>query len=302
MSSSVSQKRKLKAASAKFKEHILEALQEWQQNLKPLPAPAPVSVGPGWPYVDTGLVGARVQAELGSLNDSIREIERRLKQFLYPYELGPKRQKTFYQYVKSQWVLESLITLPLLWHITFFWSLERMDEHQSKILKLRNSEYGLPLAIHKELAHLLSAHLREIEKLVQKHEVRRNKKTAVWFKGFDSYRSTVLKQLLNEAAIYYPRVRYFEIDMKPKAAMDDWRPLQRIEAQVALLEAVKSTLLAHGNKSDKLACQLTSLFCTSQKHIKDNELLPTPETIRLNREWLKNRKNKGVRIKPETSE
>ena len=282
-------------AGEDLRKYVVEALEERARNL---PVSPPV-LGPGYPYLDNGPLSAKVSAELGPPEQSVLEIKRRLKRFLYPYELGTKQPKTFYQHARSCGVLQSLITPPLLWNIRHFWWLERDEFYQAKLRVTKRSEYALPLSFHKALVVVLTAHLRAIDKLFEKHTVKRKKGTAVWFERFGDYRSAVLKQLLNEAAIYYPRVQLFQY-WSPEPATEDWMIFQKVEAEVELLEAVESTLRKQGVQSQKFASQLTALFCTSRENIKENQLSPTPQTIRLNRQWLKQRLKIGLSKKAKT--
>lgn len=287
------QKNRSRKAGPNLSEYISEALRESEENLKALSASAPPAIDLGYPYFDVGLVSAKVSKKLGPPEHSVREIERRLKQFAYPYELGTKRAKTFYQYAKSKGVLRSLLAPPLLWNIRAFWWSERVGIFEAQLRETKGSSYGLPLAFHKGLALLLSAHLSAIDRLLTKHRVTRSSGTKAWFEAFKKYRSATLKQLLSEAAIYYPKVQEFRF-RKPEPATKDRMTFRKIEAEVELFKAVQSTLRARGTESENFAAQLTAVFCTSQAHIRDNELSPTPQTIRLNAEWLKKRHKVGL--------
>jgi hypothetical protein len=217
---------------------------------------------PPWPFWDWDPLGAAVSKEVGTTGQSVSDIVWRLKRFHYPYELGAKNPKTFYQYAQSNGVLNLLTSAPLLSDIRRFWWAQLYDSYQAKLGK--KSPYGYPLAFHRDLLFQLSNHLNHIERLAAKHHV-----PAAWFK---EYRSATLKQLLREAAIYYPEVQFRLVPANQLRT-----PLRKIEAQVALFHTLHTALKQKGFDSRKFCYQLTAVLCSPREHIKkNNELSPHP--------------------------
>jgi hypothetical protein len=228
---------------------------------------------PPWPHLEGDSLSVECSKELGSEEDSISDIQWRLQEFYYPYELGPKNSKSFYEWAKSRGVLNVLISPPLLWEIRRFWWNQL---HDSRLAKLgKKSIYGYPLAFHRGILHQLVVHLDHIEKFATKYHV-----PLEWL---GKYRAAVLEQLLHEGAIYYPEAQFHLVPANQLPT-----PLRKIKAQIVLFNKLYLVLKENGLDSRKFAYQLTALFCSSREHIKKHhELVPTPLAVRRNVETYK---------------
>lgn len=281
-------KRAKQSPKTKLKEFIAEALQIEKEKMAagtrgfaPMPPPA----WPASPHWDYGTVGPDVSKELGGLEESIQEITWRLQKFRYPYRGGRgKKPKTIYQRAEILGVLDALLRPPLLSEIRSFWWFQKYNQRELELNQEKKSEYGLPMAFHRQLLFRLSAHLSELEKIAGDHEGKKDKETKAWFERFYEYRRASLKQILSEAAIVYPQVQYQELT--PAAQLV--AKAEKLAAEVDLFTKLSSAIEGEGRQSHKFAYHLTSLFCTPRKTILQSRLCPTPETIRRNIEvWMK---------------
>jgi hypothetical protein len=267
--------------------YIAEALQLEKEKMEKLAAKLPgvaPPIWPAWPYWDSGTTHSAVSKELGTLDDSIREIQWRLKQVRYPYQGGTTRnRKTLYERAKALGILGKLVQPPLLSEIRRFWWFQKHDQYNYELKKNKKSEYGLPLAVHYELVFELSAHLAKLETLVKAHKPKTSKTRNKWLETFYEYRRATLKQILNEAALFYPQIQYRLIPAAQINNKDD-----KIPAQVALFTSIGAVLKGNDVPSNKFAFHLTSAICTPKKSVRKRRLSPTPETVRTNIEgWLR---------------
>jgi hypothetical protein len=272
--------------------YVVEALRiekaKIEEQVKKLQGLAPPA-WPAWPYWDAVTVGTTVSKELRTPEDSIREITWRLKQVRYPYQGGTTRnRKTFYRLAKSRNILIRLLEPPLLGEIRHFWWLQKYDEGINLLKTAKKSEYGIPLALHRELAFALSAHLAKLETRLQESQLGRSGRTKNrWLENFHEYRAATLKQILNEAAIVYPEVQYRLMPAAQLKTKDE-----KIPAQVQLFERIRVAMKDQGADSHKFAFHLTSLLSTSSKMLIRHRLSPTPETVRRNIEvWMTKNQN-----------
>jgi hypothetical protein len=210
-----------------------------------------------------------VAKKVGPLEKSISEIVWRLKKFKYPYELGAKKSKTFYLYMKSREILDLVTTAnPVLWEIRRFWTFGFYDSYFKELGDY--SPKGFPLSFHRDLLQEFSQHLAKVEELAERYKV---KPEAVM-----PHRSAVLARLLDEAAIYYPEIPR---DYTPANRLST--PARKIEAQFNLFNTLRAAFLKKRFDSRKFTYQLTALLATTTEHIKhNNELSPNPDTVRRN--------------------
>lgn len=280
-------KRAKQLPTSRLKEFIAEALQIEKEKMVAYARRFDTMPPHGWPaspYWDYGTVGPAVSKELGGLEKSIREIKWRLKRFRYPYRGGRgKKPKTFYERAEILGILDALLRPPLLSDIRSFWWFRKYNQRELELNQEKKSEYGLPMAFHRQLLFQLSAHLSGLEKIAGEHEGKKDKETKAWFERFYEYRRAVLKQILSEAAIVYPQVQY---NLTPAAQL--MAKAEKLDAEVDLFRKLNSAIEGAGEQSHKFAYHLTSLFCTPRKTISQFHLRPTPETIRRNIEvWTK---------------
>jgi hypothetical protein len=247
-------------------------------------------VWPAWPYWDIGPVSSAVSKELGEPEETVSEIEWRLQRFRYPYRGGRgKKPKTFYERAEILGILDALLEPPLLSDIRSFWWFQKYNQRELELEQEKKSEYGLPMAFHRQLLFQLTAHLSKVDRIAGEHERKKDEETRAWFERFYEYRRATLKQILSEAAIVYPQVQY---RLTPAAQLT--AKAEKLEAEVALFSRLDSVLKGEGVKSHKFAYHLTSLFCTPRKIISQSHLRPTPETIRRNIEvWMKKHPDLG---------
>jgi hypothetical protein len=286
----VGSQRKRDSGKNRLREFIKEALEIARKERKDFSKhfPGVPQVWPAWPYIDYGAVASTVEKDLGDSKKSANEILWRLKRFQYPYPVSNAQKPTnFYRHAKSVGVLKDILNPPLLTDIRFFWWSQRYDSVRKQLRVQKKSEYGHALAFHQELMYRLSAHLAEIENLAKKHAVKKGSKTRAWFDRFGGYRKALLKQLLGDAAIVYPRV---QDELKPAGQIITKE--KKIEAQVSLFEKFNSAIKRkspRGRERHKFAYHLTSLVCTPREIILKHRLCPTPVTVRKNVEGWKKR-------------
>jgi hypothetical protein len=195
-----------------------------------------------------------------------------------------KKPGTFYQHAKTLGILEVLLTAPLLSDIRFFWWCQKNSLWQLELLRENKSEYGLPMALHRELLFQLSALLNKVDKLTEPHEAKKNKETREWFERIYEYRRATLKQILNEAAIVYPQLQH---KLTPAKQLKE--KTERVEAQASLFTKLDSAFKGKGVKSHKFEYHFVSLICTSKELILKGKLRPSPKTVRRNiEEWITN--------------
>ena len=286
-------KRAKQSSKTKLKEFIAEAIQLEKERMA---ADArrfvamPPRVWPAWPYWDYGTVSPAVSKELGKPGKSAREIVWRLKRFPYPYCGGRgKKPKTFYQRAEILGILDALLRPPLLSEIRLFWWFQKCNQRELELNQEKKSEYGLPMAFHRQLLFQLSAHLSGLEKIAGEHEGKKDKERKAWFERFYEYRRATLKQILSEAAIVYPQVQY---KLTPAAQLV--AKAEKLDAELTLFTKLNSAIEGEGRQSHKFAYHLPSLFCTPRKTISQFHLRPTPETIRRNIEvWMKRHPDLG---------
>jgi hypothetical protein len=275
-----------KSAKKSLKTLITEALEIERERRQAFSRRFPnvPQLWPAYPYWDYGTIASAVTKELGSPDKSIKELRWRLKQFQYPYPRSVARKPTtFYQHAKSIGILRDLLKPPLLSDIRSFWWFQRHNSYKRQFINDEKSEYGYPLAFHRELVFQLSAQITAMDKLVKTYGALKTKETQAWFERFEEYRSAALKQLLNEAAIVYPQVQWELIpatQMKEKA--------EKLKAEISLFAKLNSAIKQRGKGSRKFAHHLTSLICTSRETIIKHQLRPSPETVRVDvKNWIK---------------
>jgi hypothetical protein len=224
------------------------------------------NVGSGWPHMHEDYVPVKEPAFLKTVEESQKEIMWRLMKFKYPYPEGNKKGKTFYEHVRDEEVVDVLLNPPLLWTIRMVWYLQIAHTAEVKRKKKGASQYGHPVEFHRKMMHELSGHLAEIATASKEHHVPKD-----WLKG---YREAVLKQILREASVVYPRLQW---DFTPVSKITLYS--SAVEEEVELFRAMKKEFAKKSVKNDRLACQLTSLLSSPAELVRAGKLDPTPDTV-----------------------
>jgi hypothetical protein len=258
------------AVGDRVRAFIAEALEERKKERKAWPAGVVPLIGPGWPHLEgTNILGSKVSKELGSPAKSKKQLIWRLKEFHYPYPEGNKSGNSFYQHVQNLGLLDLILNPPMLWHVRRIWWFGRYYEEEATAKLAKKSEHGYPFEFHRKLMFECSSHLHRIQELLKRNEASKE-----WI---GEYRKAILKQLLHEAAIYYP-----ELLPKPKPALQIRLHSFEVGGRLELFDAIEAVLARMGIKNHKLALQLTALFCSSPRQILAHRLDPSPEILRRN--------------------
>jgi hypothetical protein len=258
------------------KRFVAEAIQLSQKDREKDVRPGdPVSVGPPWPYVSDDKIGTRVSKELASPEESQKQLIARLEAFRYPYEAwrphGEVSQGvgTFYSHVKSLGLLDFLITPPFLWDVRSVWWSRRYHDIELEQRLDKKSQYGYPVAFHREMMLAIAAHLARICKIAKKRQVPTD-----WFKG---HYDESLRLLLKETAVSYPQ---WQLSTKPVGRI---RPRSfGVDSQLQIFDAITEELKRRNTRNNKLAYELTALICSPQSSVRTRILEPNPETVRTN--------------------
>jgi hypothetical protein len=258
------------------KQFMSEAIQLSQKDREKHAHPAdPVRDGPPWPYVSDDKTAARVSRELSTPEESTKQLVARLEAFRYPYE-PPRPLETasqgvgsFYSHVESLGLLDFLLTPPFLWDVRRVWFFRRHHDLELGQRFEKKSQYGYPVAFHREMMLAIAGHLSRISKIAEKHQVPKD-----YFKG---HYEECLMQLLKETAVSYPQWRLWT------------KPVGRIrlrsfgvDSQLEIFDAITKELAGRGTKNNKLAYELTALICSPESCVRTRILEPNPETVRTN--------------------
>jgi hypothetical protein len=258
------------------KQFMSEAIQVSQKDREKHVRPGdPVHDGPSWPYVSDDKIAARVSRELSTPEESRKQLITRLETFRYPYEAwrpgGTVSQGigTFYSHVESLGLLDFLLTPPFLWDVRRVWFFRRHHDLELEQRVEKKSQYGYPVAFHREMMLAIAGHLARISKIAKKHQVPVDE--------FKDYYGEALRQLLKETAVSYPQ---WKLGTKPVGRI---RPRSfGVDSQLAIFDEITKELAGRGTKNNKLAYELTALICSPESCIRTRILEPNPETVRTN--------------------
>ena len=259
----------------RVKQFVEEGIQLSQKDRNKNVHPAdPVHEGLPWPYSDDR-IAPRVSKELSSPEESRKQLIARLEAFRYPYEAwrphGEVSQggATFYSHVETLGLLDFLITPPFLWDVRHVWWFRRYDDIELEQRQEKKSQYGYPVAFHREMMFAIAAHLTRICKIAKKHQVPRD-----WFKA---HYDESLRLLLKETAVSYPE---WLLWTKPVGRI---RPRSfGVDSQLQIFDAITEELKRRNTRNNKLAYELTALICSPQSCVVTRILEPNPETVRTN--------------------
>lgn len=258
------------------KRFVAEAIQVSQKDREKNVRPGdPVRDGPPWPYVSDDKIASRVSRELSTPEESRKQLVERLEAFRYPYQAWRPHSEvsqgvsSFYSHVESLGLLDFLITPPFLWDVRRVWFVRRHYELESEQRFQKKSQYGYPVAFHREMMLAIAGHLTRISKIAEKHQVPTHE--------FKDYYNEALRQLLKETAVSYPQWRLWT---KPVGRI---RPRSfGVDSQLEIFDAITKELAGRGTKNNKLAYELTALICSPESCIRTRILEPNPETVRTN--------------------
>jgi hypothetical protein len=271
----MAQKNKQNVAGARLRHFIAEALELRESNQKVLPPGLAPPVWPAWPYLEgSNVLGSKVTKELGSPEQSKREVEWRLKRLPYPYPAGNKKNRTFHKHLQSLGVLDLILSPLVLWEIRRVWWFQRFYGHEVSARRERRSDYGYGVEFHRKLMFECSSHLHRIEALMKKYAVRG--------KWIEVYRKAILTELLREAAICYPQLLRWRTLRWPKPALQIRPRSFAVDMQLTLYDEIETAFARRKIIKHKLARQLTALVCSTHEDISKWKLNPTPEQIRSN--------------------
>jgi hypothetical protein len=258
------------------KQFMSEAIQLSQKDREKHAHPAdPVRDGPPWPYVSDDKIAVRVSRELSTPEESRKQLTTRLEAFRYPYEAwrpdGTVSQGvgTFYSHVESLGLLDFLLTPPFLWDVRRVWFFRRHHDLELEQRFEKKSQYGYPVAFHREMMLALAGHLARISRIADKHRVPKD--------YFKAHYEECLRQLLKETAVSYPE---WKLGTKPVGRI---RPRSiGVDSQLEIFDAITKELAGRGTKNNKLGYELTALICSPQSCVRTRILEPNPETVRTN--------------------
>jgi len=222
-----------------------------------------------WPYQPTAdLIGPKVEADVGGLDRTKGKIKWRLQRVRYPYPESAdhkKSDRTFYEYVRNEGLLDVVLNPMLLGQIWMTWFFYGYYLEEKKLHSKKKSQYGHPMKFHRDAMKQIAGGLLGLEKLRSQ-----NKVPSKWFA---KYRTDALKALLREASIYYPRLR-----MGFKSA-SQFRPDKLAgDTQMDLFQEIQRA--ASGKEiSDNFAFHLVALIMSSAKTIKNGKLQPMPSSV-----------------------
>lgn len=223
--------------------------------------------GPPWPRIEHEIL-PKPPKELSSPTESTKEINLRLRKFLYPYPQGNKRGKTFHQHVKSLGLLNLITKPPLLWDIRFVWFDRVLSKHQRELKTKKLSQNKYPLRFHRDVMLRVFQHRKDIAKLSRDHGVDDRE----WF---SQYYEALDQEIFREATKYYPEMRRWFIPAQQLSVRSLW-----VSTQLYLYEAIVKAFESKNIQNNFLAYQLTALFCSSRECIHAGKLDPDPERVR----------------------
>jgi hypothetical protein len=263
-----------------LKRLIQEALHAWEEEQDNFRSkfPAVPPAGPPWPFVGQGKITERVLREQGTLEQSQEKLLERLKRFKYPYPEGNIRGRTFYDHLKDLGLLSVISSPELITVIRQAWILARYHELELELRAKRQSQYGYPMEFHRKMMNEIAGHLGRLDEISSKYGVPQS-----WFAG---QRPEILKRLFREASIVYPELRRW---LKTAHGI---RPHSlKVWAQLEVLDAIRADFRKIKIRKNKLAYQLTALFCSLDSTVAMQKLDPTPEKVRRNaKDRMKSRK------------
>lgn len=253
---------------------VSEALQAWLDErdkdtmlfdtVRPEPPPL---------YVGGDKIAARASRELGTPEKSRRQLVRRLKRFRYPY-VAPHQYavkirsgKSFYRHVQSLGLLKFLLEPPFLWEVRKAWLFRSEHELETEQFIEKKTPSGYPWVFHRQMMFAIAGQLARISKIAEKHRVPR--------KWFEDYYDESLRQLLRETSVAYPEW------MHRKIPLTQIRPRSfGVDSQVEMFDAITKELTRRKKTNNRLAYELTALFCSPPSCIRTRILEPNPETVR----------------------
>jgi hypothetical protein len=266
-------------ADAKLKQvkkFVSEAIQldktDRDKNVHPAD---PVRNGPPWPYLADDEIAVRVSKELSTPEKSREQLIARLKAFRYPYHTWPFHGElsqggaTFYSHVEGLGLLDFLITSPFLWDVRRVWFFQRYHDIELDQRYEKKSQYGYPVAFHREMMLAVARHLARISKIAKKHQVPTD-----WFKG---HYDESLRLLLKETAVSYPE---WGLGTRPVGRI---RPRSLgVDSQLQIFDGITEELKRRNTRNNRLAYELTALICSPQSCVVTRILEPTPQAVRTN--------------------
>ena len=130
---------------------VAEALQTWRAERDKHDAPPDFFPGrPLWPYEKSAKVEAQAFRELPTIVSSRRQLDGRLKRS-DPYRSTAKIGHSFYFHVKKLRLLTFLRSSAFLSDVRMAWFFQRSYELEKDLFDRKQSEYGYPLAFHRDI-------------------------------------------------------------------------------------------------------------------------------------------------------
>lgn len=218
----------------------------------------------------------KVIAQIGSVDASREEILRRLKGFKYPYPAGTKKGTTFYDHVAKVGLLDFLITAPFLYVVRLVWNLQAVHPLEQAQHKQEVSEYGHPLAFHRELMYEIANDLERISEITAKYDVPE--------KWLVKCRTELLRELRRQVSVLYSGgglVGLYKRRDRSKPSLHD-----SLNQEMVLEELMQEFENRGLKEIEQLACQLTALICSDIGCVKNQVLSPSPEGVRSNIRYI----------------
>jgi hypothetical protein len=225
----------------------------------------------GYGTADDEILNTRkALAQVGSVDASREELLRRLKGFKYPYPHGTKKGATFFDHVTKIGLLEFLTTAPFLYVVRSVWQLQLIHPLEREQYEQKISEYGYPLAVHRQFMYEVVNDLEQISKITAKYDLPE--------KWLVKCRTKLLRELRRQVSVLY----YGGGLIGLYKARDRHEPrLYDSENQkIVLEELMREFKKRHMKKTEQLACQLTALICSDWVYLANQVLSPPPETVR----------------------
>ena len=234
---------------------------------------APSVDGISLPFLKVDLNASKIATELGPPKRSAELFIKRLHAFQYPYPHGTKKNTTFYTHLEKLGLLQFFLTpsflrtIRLAWQFRLFFDLEQ-EQHKKSI-----SQYGHPIAFHRELMFQIAGYLKQLSAITKKHGV-----PDPWVQ---SHRRSLLMELLRQAAVCYPQLFTLQRSYRAPSRI---RPVREgATVQMLVLDEIYRTFYERKIKENKeLAYQLTALICSPDECVNTQELSPTPAAVRTN--------------------
>jgi hypothetical protein len=254
---------------------IDEAYAAWRAEQEQLREKFPDVIGalnPGfmWPYQPAeDPIAHQVNTEAVSAERVKKAFRWRMKQIEYPFPKSARKKtvETIYEVVRKQGLLEALLCPKLITHIQLFWFLDDYYEAERHFFTAKQSHHGYPLEFHRDAMKQIARNLLFLDSLALKHNVRGD-----WF---CEYRPTILKALLREAVICYPR-----IGLKSDKAARAIRPVKSAgDMDLEIFKAIMSVQPKGKHISNNLAYHLAALVCSRLTAIDKHRLAPTPAAV-----------------------